>query len=159
MYKKIMLSLLLLPYMVVSNSDKDYQIEQLKNAQRNKEEQIALIIEQIDTKESIIDALFLKAKNILPNINCDEIDIIQDKMDLFAFNLQQRVIQEKSIAFILNYDFTSDNNNNKFELKRIKYLVIRYALEYINLYKLLEQYEQHLQELFDIHYQLKKLQN
>ena len=34
------------------------QIEQLKNTQRDKEEEIALIIEQIDAKENLIDSIY-----------------------------------------------------------------------------------------------------
>ena len=64
MYKKIMLSLLLLPCMVVSNSDKDCQIEQLKQAQRDKEKEIALIVKTIDEKESLIDSIVVKINMI-----------------------------------------------------------------------------------------------
>ena len=40
----------------------------------------------------------------------------------------------------------------------MKYLVIRYALESIKLYKLIQQYEKCLQELFEINNKLEELQ-
>lgn len=152
-----MLSLLLLPCMVISNSDKNYQIEQLKKAQCEKEEEIVFIIKQIDEKELLIDAFYLKAINVLENINCDDIDLLEEA-NILEFNLQQALIQHKSMKIILESDFVNDSNKNKFELKRMKYLVIRYALEYMNLYKLIHEYEKCLQELFEINNKSEELQ-
>ena len=157
MYKKIILSLLLLPCMVFSKSDRDCQIEQLKNAQRDKEEKIALIVKTIDEKEDLIDSLFLKAQNVLQNIS-DEYEDILEEMSSFEFDLQQALIQHKSIKYLLDKKFANDSNKSEFELKRMKYIVIRYALEYMSIYKLIQQYEQHLQELLELNYKLEELQ-
>lgn len=158
MYKKIMLSLLLLPCMVVSKSDRDCQIEQLKNAQRGKEEEIALIIKQIDAKESLIDSIYSKANNILPNFSHEYREDIFEEINSFEIDLQQALIQHKSIKGLLDIDFTNDSNKSEFELKRLKYIVIRYTLEYMSLHKLIEQYEISLQELFEINNKLEELQ-
>ena len=159
MYKKIMLSLLLLPCMVVSNSDKDCQIEQLKQAQRDKEKEIALIVKTIDEKESLIDSIVVKINNILRNFDSDDREDIQEEMDFFEYNLQQVLMHEKSIKSLLKNDFVNVNNKSEFELDRIKYLIVRYTLEYINLKNDIEQYKKCLQELLELNYQLKKLQN
>ena len=158
MYKKFMLSLLLLPCMVVSKSDRDYQVEQLKNAHRDKEKEIALIIKAIDEKEDLIDCIFSKFNNILPNIS-DEYEDIFEEINSFEFDLQQALVCHETIKYLLDKDFTNDGNKSKFELKRMKYLVLRYALEYMSLYQLIEQYEINLQELLELDYQLKKSQN
>ena len=158
MYKKIMLSLLFVPFMVLSKSDRDSQIEQLKNTQRDKEKEIALIIKAIDEKENLIDSIFLKVNNILPNLGYEYREDIFEEINSFEIDLQQALIQHKSIKDLLDNDFTNDSNKSKFELKRMKYIVIRYTLEYMNLHKLIQQYEQCLQELLELNYKLEELQ-
>jgi|GEM_PF-1543776 len=158
MYKKIMLSLLLLPYMVVGSNDNDYQIKQLKNMQRDKEEDIAFIIEQIDEKENLIDSIFLKAQNVFPNIDSNEKENLYEAMNLLEFSLKQALIKGGSIQDVFYYDFINHNKKYEFEFKRMKYIVIRYVLEYMNLYKLIQQYEKCLQGLLEISNQLENLQ-
>ena len=80
-------------------------------------------------------------------------------MDFFEYNLQQVLMHEKSIKSLLKNDFVNVNNKSEFELDRIKYLIVRYTLEYINLKNDIEQYKKCLQELLELNYQLKKLQN
>ena len=157
MYKKIMLSLLLLPCMVFSKSDRDCQIQQLKKAQRDKEEEIALIIKAIDEKENFIDSVFLKVQNIYQNLNDEYDGEIEGAIDLFIHDLEEAIMHHKSITPYLNKDFT-DNDSSKFELKRMKYLAIRYVFEYMNLYQLVQQYEKYVQELFEINNKLEKLE-
>jgi len=158
MYKKIMLSLLLLPCMVVSNSDRDCQIEQLKNAQRDKEEEIALIMKSIDEKEVLIDSIVVKVQKITPNLGYEYGEELQEEMDCFESSLQEALMHCKSIESLLDYNFIKRSNKGELELERIKYLIIRYTLEYINLHKLIQQYKKNLQELVDLHCKLETLQ-
>lgn len=143
--------------MVLSKSDRDCQIEQLKNTQRDKEEEIALIIEQIDVKENLIDSIYLKVKNVYPHLSDEYTANIGEIFDVFISNLQEAIIQKKSIESLLSNEFII-NDNSKFPIKRMKYLAIRYALEYMNLYKFIQQYEKCLQELFEINNKLEELQ-
>ena len=152
-----MLSLLLLPCMVFSKSDRDCQINELINAERDKEKEISLIIEKIDEKESLIDSIYLKIGNICPNLTDEWDDDLGDVLNLFVGDLQRAVTQHKSITFLMDNEFTH-NDDCKFTMKRMKYLVIRYALESIKLYKLIQQYEKCLQELFEINNKLEELQ-
>ena len=157
MYKKIMLSLLFIPCMVLSKSDRDCQIEQLKNTQRDKEEEIALIIEQIDAKENLIDSIYFKIGNICPSLTDEWDDDLGDILNLFVGDLQRAVTQNQPITSLVNNEFTH-NDDYKFTMKRMKYLVIRYALESISLYKLIEQYEKCLQDLLEANNKLEELQ-
>ena len=152
MYKRMMLSLLLLPCMIFSKIDRDYQVKQLKNAQHDKEKEIALIIEQIDAKGNLIDNILLNFQDLYPSLSVEYRENIGEVLDVFVENLQE------TITSLMSNEFTH-NDDYKFTIKRMKYLAIRYALESINLYKLIEQYEQCLQELFEIENQLHELQN
>lgn len=151
-----MLSLLLMPCMVLSKSDRGCQIEQLKNTQCDKEKEIALIIKAIDEKEILIDSIYLKVKNVYPHLSDEYTKNIGEILDVFISNLQKAIMQKKSITSLLSNEFII-NDNSKFAIKRMKYLAIRYALEYMNLYNLIEQYEQCLQELLEINNKLEEL--
>jgi hypothetical protein len=146
--------------MVFSKSDRCYQIEQLKNAQRDKEKEIVLIIEQIDAKECLIDSISLKYQNFVDDLNFDDLNIkeIKGTIKSFQIDLKKAYVSHESIQNWFNKDFVDNNNNSALELKRLKYLLTRYVLEYMNLYKLIEQYEQCLQELLEIENQLYELQ-
>ena len=157
MYKKIMLNLLLLPCMVFSKSDRDCQIEQLKNAQRDKEEEIALIVKAIDEKGDLIDNILLKFQDLYPSLSAEYRENLGKTLDVFVDNLQEAIAQRKSITSLMSNEFTHDDDY-KFTIKRIKYLAIRHALESMNLYKLIEQYEKCLQELFETNNKLEELQ-
>ena len=159
MYKKIMLSLLLLPCMVVSKSGKEYQIEQLKKTQHDKEEKIALIIKAIDEKESFIDSISLKIDNVFDELSYETSKEIQGTLKSFQVNLKKAYIYHESIRSWFNKDFIDNDNDSALELKRLKYLLTRYVLEYMSLKNLIEQYEQCLQDLFELNCQLDELQN
>lgn len=160
MYKKIMLSLLLMPCIVLSKSDRDCQIEQLKNTQCDKEKEIALIIKAIDEKEILIDSIYLKYKKCIDDLNFDNLNIeeISGKVRSFQIDLKNAYVFHEFLQNWFNEDFVDSDNNNALELKRLKYLLTRYVLEYMSLKNLIEQYEQCLQDLFETNHKLEELQ-
>ncbi|AXK61164.1 hypothetical protein C0J27_05540 [Candidatus Chromulinivorax destructor] len=148
--------------MVLSKSDKDCQIEQLKNTQHDKEKEIALIIKAIDEKENLIDSIFLRIQNIVPHVikhlDEEQIQSLDEELDFFQSSLQDALIHQKSLESLLSHNFIDRDNDSGLKLKRIKYLITRYTLEYTRLNKLIQKYEQCLQKWFVIDYQLNELQ-
>lgn len=148
-----------MPCMVLSKSDRDCQIEQLKNTRRDKEIEITLIIKAIDEKESLIDSISLKSENVFDDLSYECTKELQGIIKLFQIDLKNAYVFHESIQDWFNKDFMDNDNNSALELKRLKYLLTRYVLEYMSLKNLIEQYEQCLQDLFELNCQLKKLQN
>ncbi len=95
--------------MVLSKSDRDCQIEQLKNIQRDKEEEIALIIEQIDAKENLIDSIYFKIRNVCPSLTDEWDDGLGDILNSLRNSLTQ-----DNIALLAATNVRRDKNKKKF---------------------------------------------
>lgn len=164
-YKNIFLSTFLVPFTILSDSNVDARIQELKKAQHEKEQELSIIIKMIDEKEIIIDSMISKARTVSPHITAqlddEETEELRAGIKSFQINLQQALINQKTIEDFFNTDlFNKDvlNTENAFELKRIQYLFIRYTVEYAYLKRLIEQYGKCLQESLEIGWKLDKIQ-
>ncbi len=158
MYKKFITGLLLIPCFTTCNTDQ--QIQDLKNKIKKTDLEVSKQIATIYEIESIIDSLVSKAQNLVLEINnqLDEGESERFRSEIISFqmNFQNSIENEQAIRDLIKNDLTDTNKKNALELKRLKYLLIRYVIEYINLKKEIEQFEQLIQTSLILNIQLEQ---
>lgn len=162
MYKNILLTVLLVPFVIASNSDIDARIQELKNARDEKSLELSNISKTIAEKESLIEAIESKGRIIYSKIsdklNEQEAKEFKNELNTFEDNLGQALAKKNDIQPLLMKVFINGHKDTEDELESIKSLVIRHRVEYILLKKLFKHYEKCLQELIKIDHELDNLQ-
>lgn len=132
-YKKLCLSVFLVPFAVSSNNNADVRIQELQKDQFEKELELSQMSKMIMEKAEFLDSIKSKGDAIYSSL---------------AYKLNEKEKKE-----FLNGD--RDINN---EYDQMKFFVMIYSVEDVFLKKLFKRYEKSLQELFQINNKLKELQ-
>lgn len=166
-YKFLITSLLFTP--LINNAKNiDIQIRELKNERMNKMQTLSNLAEAITQKDKLVRcipqemnlllsrlALEKKLNNEDPE-QCEK--AIISKVENFTKTLDERIFTKKNVKhFFIRELFTKiDAQREDFDI--LKFSAIRYFFEQTHLKALVEQYEEHRQELIEIDEKLAELQ-
>lgn len=159
---KIFLSAFLVPFVLVSNSNINERIENLKKNLHEKELELSNLGKMIAEKEASIDSIrsagITVYSSISNTLNEQEEKELNEKLDIFEENIIRALNAKNDLKNILITDFSNNHKNTNNELARIKSVIIRQCVEYHFLKRLFKHYEECLQELIAIEHELNKLQ-
>ena len=157
----MLLGALLVPFTIIGSSTVDARIEQLKNDLQEKQLELSDIEEMIAEKEEQIDAMTKRGAKLVRSISWDDEKKEQQfRQELISFDSEVRLSMsaKNDMQGFLAKELLRDHKTDREEFKRLKFVVIRIAVEYGALEKLLNGYEQCLQQVHAIEVELENLQ-
>lgn len=135
MLKKLVL--LLMPLGLLNAENKFYTA--------NQREEIVHLIREIDKRQLIVDKLYSEARLIFDRIGngleSEEFTRFQQEMGAFGEKITERIMLDKSIEDLLSTEFIPKSNLDVLEIKRLKYIITQYAIEYVSLRNIILEYE------------------
>ena len=156
-YKAIFLSTLLIPFAIMSNTDIETRIQELKNDQYEKEQELAHISEIIEEKELLIESMmgaaiaFAAKKYTSP----DERSQFSKEIIEFGKRLDDAVATGNINDVFIKEIFDDANDSG---VGRIRSIMIRRYTEQLVLLKLVKLYEAAFQKYLEINLELETLQ-
>ena len=159
-YKGMILSALLVPFTIIGN-DTDPRIQQLKNDLHAKELELSELENMIAEKEKQIDAIRERGGNLYYSI-CHDLDdqekqYLEQEINHFKSSIEHALSIKSDITAYFAKRFR-DGHNNFNELERLKFVLIRYAIEYTSLKQLFKRYEDCLLQILALKIALEDLQ-
>ncbi len=160
-YKNVLISVLLVPCALTYCNNAEIQIQQLKENLYKKELELSSLARKIEEQEQIIDAMFDKMVQTMARIN-SSLKTEKEKEDFsktitdFENNFDAAVLNRDVQNFIINELFCMQTDY-QITTRRIKSLIIRYDIELKLLKRLFLNYEQLLQELLVLNFEVDEL--
>ena len=156
----MILSALLVPFTIVGN-DTDPRIQQLKNDLYAKELELSQLENMIAEKEKQIDAIRERGGSLYYSI-CHDLDdqekqYLEQEIGSFKSSIEHALSIKSNIEDCFAKRF-HDKHNSFNELERIKFILIRQAIEYTSLKQLFQRYENCLIQILEIQNTLENLQ-
>jgi hypothetical protein len=159
-YRSIFLSALLVPVAIAhSNTNIEIQREKLQEELFQKELALSKIGKEIDAQEKLLDImwndLLTALSNTFESLNEQEKKMVKEKLKSFEDRFEIALSGANLDNFLVN-EFFNDTTSNNEQIERVKSLMVRRVIEQEILKHLVENYENNLQIVAELHLALTK---
>lgn len=149
--------LLMMPLALMGTNQK-----QLIESKKLKEKEIASLIKLIDEKEALVDSIHENGmavyEKIIAQLSDEGLAEYRKEVEEYQALILEHFKNNKDLIPLLKTELKVSNDNFLY-IKRMKYIFIRFYMEYMALHELITQYEKTLNDLLITTNQLNSYEN
>ena len=149
--------LLMMPLALMGTNQK-----QLIESKKLKEKEIASLIKLIDEKEALVDSIHENGmavyEKIIAQLSDEGLAEYRKEVEEYQALILEHFKNNKDLIPLLKTELKVSNDNFLY-IKRMKYIFIRFYMEYMALHELITQYEKTLNDLLITNNQLNSYEN
>lgn|GEM_PF-3437585 len=162
-FKNITIALLLVPCMALGKNSSDSRMQQLKNDFHVKELELYELEKMIAEKEEHLDTMMERCSYVYSSIY-EQLDNkgqeeFKEEVHALRLNIERAIDIQNEIKGVSAKHLIDRGTNNENELERLRFALIRQAIQHIALKELFKRYEKLLEQFLTIKNELECLQN